>query len=365
MKRLENLYVNVTPKDLLKASEPIAEQRISGSAPIVAEYEKAAAQAFGRKHAVALCSGTVSIYAAMRALGIGPGDEVILPATAVVMSGLPALLLGAKVVFADNISPDNFGLDANAVRAVVNNKTKAILSVPLWGYPVPMDDLLNLSKETGVTLLEDIAQAHGTTWNGKRLGAFGFAGCASTHERKLITTGEGGLVLTDDDVFASKVATIVRYGLDSNGAGYSLGYNFKLSAPAAALGMTQVGKLEEKIKLRSKVAGMIKAGLSDVSWLKEISVPTGSMQNFYALVMQILDPAIPVKKLDKHLADRGVISDTWRYGFRPLYEYPLFTSPGSHCQNAVDLISSVFTLPCHEGLNEEDLAQIISAIKSF
>lgn len=365
MRRLENLFVNATAKDLLDASLPIAEGRISGSATIVTEYEKAAAQLWGRKQAVAVNSGTVSIYCALRALGIGPGDEVILPATAVAMSGLPVLLLGGTVVYADNTAAPSFGLDADAVRAAVTPRTKAVLSVPLWGYPTPMDDLVAVCREKGVMLLEDVAQSHGTKWRGKFLGTFGVAGCASTHERKLIATGEGGLVLTDDEALATKVATITRYGATPKGAGYELGCNFKLSGHSAALGMTQIRKLEEKIRLRSRSAASIIAGLAGLDWVRPLPFSADGSQNFYALVMQITDPKVSVKKVDQHLSDRQVISDTWRYGFRPLYEYPLFPNSGKPCKNAEAVISSVFTLPCHEGLNESDLAQIVEAVKSF
>ncbi len=365
MKRLENRFVNITADDLLSAAHPLGTQRISGSSDVVAEYESECAREFGCSHAVAVCSGTVSIYCALRALGIGPGDEVILPPTAVVMSGLPVRLLGAEVIFADTTEEPGFGLDPDATAAAITPRTRAVISVPLWGYPVPMNNLVSVCENARIALIEDIAQAHGTTWNGQRLGTFGTIGCASTHERKLITTGEGGFVLTNDEKLAHRVATIKRYGVDETGAGTSLGYNFKLSGIAASLGRTQIRKLAAKIDARHRVARLIQSRLVDLDWLAELPVAVGSRQNYYSMVMLLTDPMIDVKRMDQHLADNNVISDTWRYGFRPLYEYPLFAANATHCPNGESLISRAFTLPCHEGMDEGDVEQVVGAVRSF
>jgi dTDP-4-amino-4,6-dideoxygalactose transaminase len=129
--------------------------------------------------------------------------------------------------------------------------------------------------------------------------------------------------------------------------------------------MTQIRKLDEKIRLRSRSAAAIVAGLAGIEWVRPLPFSADGSQNFYALVMQIIDPKVSVKKVDQHLADRQVISDTSRYAFRPLYEYPLFPNSGKPCKNAEAVIGSVFTLPCHEGLNESDISQIVDAVRAF
>lgn len=364
MKRLENRYVNITKDELLAAAGPLTSQRISGSAAVVKEYESKLSTLFGIGHAVALNSGTVSIYCAMRALGIGPGDEVIMAPTAVVMSALPVSLLGAKTVFADTTREAGFGLDVQSVERYINKNTKAVVSVPLWGYPVPMTELAHLCKDRGLHLIEDIAQAHGTKWNGKYLGTFGSAGCMSTHERKLITTGEGGVVLTNDPDVAQKVNTLRRYGLHPEGIGVHLGLNFKLPAVSAALGCSQVDKLEKKIAERNVVAKNIRDGLSSVSWIKEIPVLSEGRCNYYGMVLQV-DEGIDVKGLEVHLEARGVVSDTWRYGYKALWEYPLFVSGKNNCPNAEKLIPSVITVPSHEGMSLVDQERVVESLKTF
>lgn len=362
---LENRFVSVTARDLLDSATPLTGQLISGSADAVDEYEKQLATLFGRARAVAVASGTVSIYCAMRAVGVGPGTEVILPATAVVMSGLPALMLGASVRFADTTPEPGFGLHAPDVESLITEKTRAILSVPLWGYPVPMDQVSEVCRRRNVALLEDVAQSHGTTWKGRYLGTFGAAGCFSTHERKLITTGEGGFVLTDDAKIADVVNTLRRYGINELGAGHALGLNLKLSAFAAALGRTQARKLDDKIAARGLVAQAIREGLSSVEWLREVSVAADSRQNYYALALRVMDPNISVKALEKYLASREIISDTFRYGFQPLYRYPLFAEGARICPNAERLISEVITVPSHEGMKDADVGRVVDAIRSF
>lgn len=364
MTRLENRYVNIDKEELLLAAMPLTTQRISGSSPEVKVYEGKLAGLFGSKHAVAVNSGTVSLYCAMHALGIGPGDEVIMAPTAVVMSALPVALLGAKTVFADTTLEAGFGLDANSVEKYMTKNTKAVVSVPLWGYPVPMDDLSQLCKSRGVHLIEDIAQAHGTLWKEQYLGTFGSAGCMSTHERKLITTGEGGVVLTNDKDLAEKVTTLRRYGLHSNNVGTHLGLNFKLPAVSAAIGQSQVAKLEKKIEQRNSIASILRSGLSHLDWVREIPVPIQGRANYYGMVLQV-EKRIDVKKLELHLESRNVISDTWRYGYKPLWEYPLFTSGKTDCPNAVALIPSVVTIPCHEGMSIENQQQVVEAVTSY
>lgn len=365
MARLQNRYINITAKDVVDSATPMGGQRISGSSDYVGEFEKELARYFGVGRAVTVNSGTVSIYCALRALDIGPGDEVLLPATGVVMTGLPVNLLGAKVVFADNTSEPSFGLDAAAVEAAITERTKAVISVPLWGYPVPMKDLAEVCKRKNVHLIEDIAQAHGTSWDGQLLGTFGVMGCASTHERKLITTGEGGFVITNDEAAAEKINTFRRYGYDGTGVGTEMGLNLKLSGLAAAVGKTQVLKLDEKIMARTKVAEQILSQISGVAWLEELTIPSHSRKNYYSMVCRITDPSISRVELDAHLEKHDVVTDTWRYGFKPLYDYPLFVDGKSVCPNAEKLISEVFTLPTLEGMNEQDVQQVANAVASF
>lgn len=360
--RLENRCVNLDVTDFAWLGRGLEGLELSGSAKIVGQFEQALAAKFGKAKAVTLCSGTVSIYAALWALGVGPGDEVIVPPTAPIMSGLPIVHLGATPVYADVTTTPGFGYDPADLDAVIGARTKAVLAVPLWGYPIDMEAISEVTRRKGVALLEDCAQSHGTTWKGKYLGTFGDAGCFSTHERKLITTGEGGFVLTDRPDLAEAVHTLVRYGIENDIGGVKIGSNYKLGAMPAALGLAQLAKLDAKIAGRKRVGDKVRAALGQFAWLREFPVEPSSVHNGYSLVYEVTDPGIDVLKLGEWLANQGVVSDTWRYKYRPMYRFPLFQPFARSCSNAEQIIPHTITFPCHEGLSESDIAFMVDRI---
>lgn len=351
-----------TVKDFASIARSLEMLELSGSASVVTEFEGALASKFGRAHATALCSGTVSIYAALWALGIGKGDEVIVPPTAPIMSALPIIHVGATPVYVDVTANVGFGFDPTHLEESITSRTKAILCVPLWGYPIDMETMVAIAKSKGVALLEDVAQAHGSTWRGKYLGTFGDAGCFSTHERKLITTGEGGFVLTDRSDIAAAVRVLVRYGIENNVGGVKRGSNYKLGAVPAALGLTQLAKLDTKISQRKRVGDQIRDMLKGHGWLTEFEIEGSSVHNGYSLVYQVTDPSIDVWSFSERLAKQGVISDTWRYAYKPMYSLPLFRPYAKVCPNAERQIPQTITFPCHEGMTPENICFMVEQI---
>lgn len=362
MVRLENRFVNLDVADFASIAKAMAGLELSGSAKIVVEYEKALATKFGVLDCVSVSSGTVSIYAALMALGVHAGDEVIVAPTAPIMSALPIIQLGAIPVFADVTSEPGFGFDPVALEAAIGPKTKAILCVPLWGYPMDMDATMEVANRHGVPVVEDVAQSHGSTWKGRYLGTFGAIGCFSTHERKLITTGEGAFLLTNSKLLADGLRVLSRYGIENGLGGRRFGSNYKLGAIPAALGLTQLGKLDRKIAQRKKVADDLRARLSSLGWLKEHVVPADCVHNGYSLVYQVTDPTIDVVKLGTVMESRGVVSDSWRYKYQPMYELPLFQPYARPCPHAEAQVPRTVTIPCHEGLAEEDIEYIAEVV---
>jgi perosamine synthetase len=278
-RRLENRFPNLDVTDFASIARSMEMLELSGSGRIVGEFEVALSEKFGKASAVATCSGTVSIYAALWALGIKKGDEVIIPPTAPIMSALPILHIGAIPVFSDVSITPGFGFDPEKLVESISPRTKAILAVPLWGYPIDMEIVSEIAQQNNVSLVEDVAQAHGSTWKGKYLGTFGDAGCFSTHERKLITTGEGGFILTDRADIAAAARVLVRYGIENNVGGVKLGSNYKLGAIPAALGLSQLAKLDTKISQRKRVGDQIRSSLSSLQWLKEFLIEPTSVHN--------------------------------------------------------------------------------------
>jgi len=278
------------------------------------------------------------------------------------MSAMPVLQIGARPVFVDVTTRPGFGFDPGELEAAITPRTKAVLAVPLWGYPIDMEAVLEVTRRKGVALLEDVAQAHGSTWKGRYLGTFGDAGCFSTHERKLITTGEGGFILTDRQDIAAAARVLVRYGIENDVGGVKLGSNYKLGAVPAALGLSQLAKLDAKLAGRKRIGDQIRATLSGLGWLTEFEVEPSSVHNGYSLVYQVTDPRIEVWPMSEWLAKEGVVSDTWRYRYKPMYKMPLFQPYAKQCVNAERLIPRTITFPCHEGLSDEDIAFMVDRI---
>lgn len=361
-RRLENRFPNLDVTDFASLARSLELLELSGSARIVDEFERALATKFNRASAVTVCSGTVSIYAALWALGIGRGDEVIVPPTAPIMSAMPIIQIGATPVFVDVTQKPGFGFDPFELESSITARCKAVLAVPLWGYPIDMDAIAEVTRRKGVALLEDVSQSHGSTWKGRYLGTFGDAGCFSTHERKLITTGEGGFVLTDRADIAAAVKTLARYGIENGIGGIKLGSNYKLGAISAALGISQLAKLDTKINSRKRVGDKIRKALSQLAWLAEFEIEPSSIHNGYSLVYTITDKSLDVSKISEWLSKEGIISDTWRYKYKPMYEYPLFKPFAKKCENAEVIIPKMITFPCHEGISDIDVDFMIERI---
>ena len=190
------------------------QQPISGGSEVIAEYEADLAKVFGVTQAIAVSSGGAALIAALYAAGVRPGDEVVLPPTCPLCTVYPIMFLGATPVFCDTYA-DGFGIDLEDLARVVTPKTRAVIDVPMWGYPTPVDRLRDATRTLGVSLVLDLAHSHGAKLDGQDLSAYGDFSCYSTHERKIISTGEGGFILAHDErlVVAESDVAPVGHGL--------------------------------------------------------------------------------------------------------------------------------------------------------
>lgn len=349
-------------------------ESLAGNSDIVGQYEDKLKARFGTKHAVAVSSGTAAIHAGLHSLGVGRGDEVIVPVTAAVMSALPILELGATPVFAD-VSPNSFAISHHDVRRLITNKTKAVMSVPMWGYPGTTSDTVSLCNEMRLPLLTDAAQAIGTKVNGRPEGAWGSVGCFSTHELKMISTGEGGFVITNDDVVADSSRRFSRLGYVQgtsskvqSGYGQEFGLNLKINSLAAALGLSQIEKLDNRLELR---------GRNHKEWLMRLAAhddliaplyfgTTQTKPSHYAscfLIAPEIAEKLPAKQLAARLADNGISTDYDRYKYRLMSQYPVFEAAHSarnpksdshEFPNAVSMLKRLVVLPTHDSLKQDD-----------
>jgi dTDP-4-amino-4,6-dideoxygalactose transaminase len=241
-----------------------------GYQPAVKELEKGFAEAHGVPHAVSCCNGTVALEVALRALGVGPGDEVIVPPFTFVASATAVLLCHAAPVFAD-IDPETFNLSVAAAEAAITPRTRAIVVVHFGGRPAEMDAFQNLAKKHGVALLEDAAHAHGAHWKGIPVGGWGDVATFSFQDFKLMTAGEGGVILTRSQDVAEKCWGYCNQGRKREGAWfdhYTLGTNYRLSGFQAAVLNAQLRRLPEQTRTRAANAAYLRERLREVPGLR-------------------------------------------------------------------------------------------------
>jgi perosamine synthetase len=219
----------------------------------VAEFEGAIAHAVGTAHAAAVSSGTAALHLALLALEIGPGDEVIVPAYTVPATANVVTLCGARAVLVD-VDPDTFNLDVAAVAAAVGPSTKAVMAVHLFGRPVEWEELQTAVPQE-IALVEDAAGALGATYRGTPCGALGVMGCLSFHPRKIVTTGEGGAVTTDEVALDAAVRRFRHHGWEALGDMPAPGFNYRLPDLLCAIGIPQLKRLEDLLAARERVAG--------------------------------------------------------------------------------------------------------------
>lgn len=344
-------------KSIIRAIDNL---KLSGTSDIVKEYETKLATFFESKYAIAVSSGTAAIHSALFALNVKNGDEVIVPPTAPIMSASPILLQSAKPIFVDT-NKNNFGFDTNSLKRNITNKTKAIICVPMWGYPFDYKELIEVCKDFQVPLIEDAAQAHNSTYNNKKVGTLGDIGCFSTHDRKILATGEGGFILTDNYEVYEQIKSFTQY---ANMKGETFGMNYKISTLQAAIGISRIDKIKWQVEVRRKNAKRILNGLLDPN-VYEIEYPKNSSPNYYGLVFQMSYPVEKIKKIINKLMDFGIPSDILRYNYKVMYHYMLFKQWKRICPNAEYLSKTITTVPVHPNIRENELDHIISSLNNI
>ena len=288
----------------------------------VQEFERLVAEYVGVKHGVAVSSGTAALHLGLLALGIGPGDEVIVPDFTFPATANVVELVGAKPVLID-IDIATFNLDVNQIRAAITPRTKAILPVHLFGQPADMEPILEIARDNGFFVLEDAACALGAEYRGRKCGAFGHAGCFSFHPRKAITTGEGGMVVTDDDSVAERVRQLRNHGMSTTKEGnrFSLaGFNYRMTDFQGALGAVQMRRLEGILERRVELARLYHnalAGIASIIRPRAMDGVRHIWQSYVILLREGLDQG----KVIRSLKERGVEATigTYAISIQPHY----------------------------------------------
>lgn len=321
----------------------------------VREFEKGLESFLGAKHVVAVNSGTSALIASLIAAGVQPGDEVLVPSFTFVATANAVRLLGAKPVFTD--VDEYYTMSPAEVRKKVNKRVKAIMPVHLYGHVANMPEILEVAEEYGIPVIEDAAQSLGSSLNQRMSGTFGRMGCFSFYPGKVMTTGEGGAIATDDDELADRLREIRNHGFDRDGHIRGFGINLRLGQMSAAIGTVQLRKLPGFLKARESVAYMYSKALMDVS--DRITPPPireGAKYNWY--LYTILHP-----KRDRAsalLKSNGI--DSRVYYDPPVHRTPQYAASPS--LPATEMYSKlVLSLPSNPLVNENHVATIAKLLK--
>jgi dTDP-4-amino-4,6-dideoxygalactose transaminase len=276
--------------------------------PKVREFEAAFAERMGAAHALATTNGTAALQLTLYALGVGPGDEVIVPSLSFVATANVVWQCGAQPVFAD-VDPDTFNLDPGAAERAISPRTKAIMPVHQIGLPADMNAFTAIAERHGLALVADAAPAVGARYRGREMGALGAPACFSLHARKVITTGEGGMVTTDDAELAERLRRLRHHGMDLSDLARTeakdvvfesypeRGWNQRMTDIQAAIGLCQLDALDDILAMRRELAERYSAALADHPWLQPPVEPDGYIHSWQSYAVR-LDLDAPVDRLE-------------------------------------------------------------------
>lgn len=328
--------------------------------PVVAEFEDAFARWVGVKHAVAVSSGTAGLHLALLAHGIGADDEVVTTPFTFIASANAVLMAGAKPVFAD-VEAETFCIDPALVEAAITPRTRAILPVHLYGHPAQMDELADIARRNGLVLIEDACQAHGAKVNGRTVGALGNTAAFSLYPTKNMTSGEGGFVTTDDSGVAAAVRMLRQHGESERYHHTVLGYNYRMTDVAAAIGLAQLARVEGFNAARRRHAAILDSGLAEIGGLATPVERSGCEHVYHQYTVRVAEGR---DGLRSRLAARGIATGV--YYPVPVHRQPVYTERGYGGQSlpvAERLTQEVLSLPVHPALSGEDLQSIVQATR--
>ena len=340
---------------------------ISSEGPFVGEFERLMAAQVGRSAAIATCNGTAALDIAVEALGIGPGDEVIVPTFTIISCIHQIVRAGAQPVFVDS-DPDTWNMRVDQVEQKISKRTKAVVAVHIYGLPVDMDPLLEIVERHGLLLIEDAAEVIGQTYKGRQCGSFGDLSTFSFYPNKHITTGEGGMVLTDDPELAERCRS-KRNLCFQQGQRFvheELGWNYRMTNMQAALGIAQLEKLDATVRQKRKIGDFYNDALADLSQLRLPLAETDFAENIYWVYGVVLEDScsLDAASMMQKLAAEGVGS---RPFFWPLHEQPVLKKMGLVGNESFPVAETLarrgLYLPSGLGTDESDFAKVVDAVR--
>jgi dTDP-4-amino-4,6-dideoxygalactose transaminase len=332
----------------------------------VIDFERLMAEYVGVKHAIAVNSGTSALTLALMALEVKSGDKMIMPSYSFVATANTTVHLEGVPVFVD-IGPEDYNLDPSKIAGAVEPDTRAIVAVHQFGFPADMEHISSIAKAHSLTIIEDAACSLGAEYMKRQTGSFSKVACLSFHPRKIITTGEGGMVLTDSDAVAGRVRSLRNHGLAvPDGGGRALcheaGYNYRMTDIQAAIGITQFRKLDEIIKLRTMLAERYAEHISALSAIRLPKWPDDAVPNFQSFAVELTDDGIDRDSVLAYMREHGIECGP---GIQPIHLEPAYAER----YERVDLPETLraarrsFFLPLYPHMATEEQDVVIANLK--
>lgn len=362
----------VSDEDIQEVSRVLESDWLT-TGPNVDAFEAALCEAGAAKHAVAVNSGTAALHAAYAALGIGPGDNVIVPAMTFSATANAAIYLGAEPRFAD-ISPDTLTIDPKSVESLLDEHTKAVVAVDFAGHPADYDALRAILPD-GCALVADAAHSIGATYKGMKVGSVADLSCTSFHPVKTITTGEGGAIWTDNDEWAARMRAFRTHGIlrpiehlegdpDIGGWGYDIaeiGYNYRITDFQCALGLSQIAKLDTWIQRRQEIAGMYREGFADLAGLTLPPQADWASHAYHLFVIRV--PASRRRPIFDSLRERGVGVQVHYIPVNMLTAYRKRGFSPEDTPQTLKTYSESISIPCFPRMTNEDVNFVIETVR--
>lgn len=336
---------------------------ISSNGKYIKEFEQSFAAFCGVNHGVSVSNGTTALHLILHALGIGPGDEVIVPALTFIASANTVVYTGATPIFVD-VDPATWTIDPQSVAQFITPRTKAIMPVHIYGHPADMAALRSLAEPHHLFLIEDAAEAHGAQIGAMRTGALGTAAAFSFFANKIITTGEGGMITTDDEALAARCRMLRDHAMPP-GRRYwhdEVGFNYRMTNLQAAIGVAQMARIDEFIARKRTIAERYHAGLRDIAGIT-LPVERAGYTNVYWMYSILVDQPFPYSRDELMAALRNAAIDS-RPFFHPLDTLPPYRS-AQPCPTALRLSRHGLNLPSSPSLNDEQIDRICRTIRKL
>jgi perosamine synthetase len=339
---------------------------ISGAGPHVDRFEAAWAAYCGRAFGVAVANGSLALHLAVDLLDLQPGDEIIMPTFTIVSCAVPVVLAGAVPVLVDS-DPLTWCMDVSKVEERITSRTRAVMPVHIYGHPVDMNPVLEVAARRRLAVVEDAAEAHGAEYRGRRCGSFGSVSCFSFYANKLLTTGEGGMLLTDDEHLAGRARKLRNLGFEPGRRFLhrEVGYNFRLTNLQAALGLGQVQRMDEIVERKRAVGRMYTERLSELPGL-ELQAQQPWATSVYWMYGVVLDEDTGLDAVAFAERLRGLGVET-RPFFLGMHEQPVFLERGLFGGETYPVAERIarqgLYLPSGLGLTEGDVDRVCDAVR--